>query len=692
MTGYETYVLKEPVESTPPSAAANNVLSALAIFFGAFLLFQLEPIITKMILPWFGGSAVVWTVCMLFFQSALLAGYAYAHWLSSRTGRGAHYVHIALLAASLLLLPIYPASQWKPDGSANPLPRILGLLTVTVGLPYFLLSCTSPLVQTWCARRSGSARPYRFFALSNFGSLLALLSYPVLVEPWISARIQGVVWSCSYAALAVLLGWLAYRNSGQAPAAPVTPKPQASHAPLSVGQRLVWIILAACASFLLLATTNHLSQNIAVVPFLWILPLSVYLLSFILCFDHERWYRREIVLPLYAATLALAGYLLVHEVPGDRVLPHIAVYSAALFFACMMCHGELALRKPPAEHLTQFYLTISLGGTIGSVLVALAAPVYFKGIYEFSVGLAACGMLTLMLYLKKSIWTDLVWTCLAVWLFVAAGAQMQAYSNGALLTARSFYGSLRVMDTTEPGTDLPERILIHGAISHGMQLQRPDLRREPTGYYARSSGIGMVLRAMGDRPLQVGVIGLGAGTMAAYGRPGDEYRFYELDPLIIEVARRDFTFIADSEAHVATIAGDGRLALAREAGRRFDVLAVDAFSGDSIPVHLLSLEAFRLYFQRLAPGGVLAIHVSNSFLNLAPVVATAAERLGKTARIIEVQEDHQFHQGHSLWAVLAEDPATLDRLLAPGTGRTTPVSAHLRAWTDDYSNLFQIIK
>ncbi|MEP6534197.1 MAG: fused MFS/spermidine synthase [Bryobacteraceae bacterium] len=686
-----------PAESTKlPSAALARLFPGVVIFLGAFLLFQVEPIIAKMILPWFGGSAVVWTACMLFFQIALLFGYSYAHLVSTYSGRAAGFLHVGLLAASLALLPLIPEETWKPAGSDNPLPRILGLLAMAVGLPYFLLSSTGPLVQVWHVRRFGGGVPYRFFALSNLASLLALLSYPLLVEPWIPSHSQGVMWSWAYTIFACLLTGLTLQSAHLAAGGRISPRFDTERpiiettAPTGT-QRTAWIVLPVATSCLLLATTNHLCQNIAVVPFLWILPLTLYLLSFILCFDHPRWYRRGLMLPLCFGILALTGYLLIKEVPGQLVLAHVALYSACLFLVCMYCHGELVLRKPGPEHLTQFYLMIALGGAVGAVLVGVAAPVYLKGVYEFPFGLAACGMIILMLEYRKSWQTDIVWAALAVWLLVVAGAEMRASAAGARLIARSFYGSVRVTDGVESGTGQPQRSLIHGVISHGTQLLTAGLQREPTGYYARGSGIGMALRGMGYRPLQVGVIGLGAGTMAAYGRPGDEYRFYELDPLIIEVARREFSFLSDSRANVEVVAGDGRLALERETGRRFDLLAVDAFSGDSIPVHLLSREAFQLYLSRLTADGLLAIHVSNSLLDLVPVVDGVARNLGKVMRVADVQEDSADHRSHSVWVVVAADPSTLDHL--PDASKwVTPPPRALRVWTDDFSNVFQILK
>ncbi|HTC86818.1 MAG TPA: fused MFS/spermidine synthase [Bryobacteraceae bacterium] len=676
---------------------AGHAISGLVIFLGAFLLFQIQPMIAKMILPWFGGSAVVWTACMLFFQTMLLLGYMYAHWLSGRTSPRAYWLHIGLLAASLLLLPVIPSAWWKPAGDENPLPRILGLLAVTVGGPYFLLSSTGPLVQTWYARRFGGATPYRLFSLSNLASLLALLSYPVLVEPWIPTHLQGVLWSCEYAVFALLLAWLAYGSTAHpslrlnSSSTTALARTRNSERP-SWRQRAMWIVLPACASFLLLATTNHLCQNIAVVPFLWIVPLSLYLLSFILCFDRAHWYRRKLMLPLFAATLAGAGYLLTYEVPGSLILLHIVAYVLTLFIACMFCHGELALRKPVPAHLTEFYLMVSLGGAAGSALVAVAAPLLFRSVYEFSLGLAACAALALILEYRKSMLTDALWAGLAVWLVVVAGAQITSTVAGSRFMARSLYGSVRVSDSINSKTGEPERTLVHGVIAHGVQVLSPAFRREPTAYFGRLSGAGRALDRPGDPPLKVGIIGLGAGTMAAYGRPGDEYRFYELDPLIIQTAQDQFTFLRDSGAKVEVVAGDGRLALERERERRFDVLAVDAFSGDSIPVHLLTREAFQLYFDRLNPHGVLALHLSNSFLDLPPVAGRAAQALGKFARVVEVSQDFRQHRAHSQWVLLADSPQTLDRLLPLGSWSPAPAPAWLRPWTDDYSNLFQILK
>jgi spermidine synthase len=645
--------------------------------------------IAKIILPWFGGSALVWTACMLFFQTALLAGYLYAHWMATST-RPTGYFHIALLAASLLLLPVIPSATWKPLGDANPLPRILGLLAATVGAPYTLLSTTGPLVQSWYSRRNSGAVPYRLFSLSNFASLLALLSYPVLIEPWIPATVQATAWSAEYAIFVALMGWLTLEVVNH-PLPPIAPQAAAASR-ITAGQSFLWIVLPAFASFLLLATTNYLCQNVAVVPFLWILPLSIYLVSFILCFGGNNWYRRAILLPLFCAVMALAGYLVMKETPGTAVILHIVVYSLTLFFICMFCHGELALRKPEPAHLTRFYLMISFGGALGSLLAAVGAPLMLHGIFEFALGLAGCGMLALLLEYRKSWITDIVWAGLAIWLLVVARWQIGKFGEGTRFMERSFYGVVRVFDTQDEGTESRLRTVVHGVVSHGAQILDPARRREPTSYYARNSGVGIVLQKMDKPAREIGVVGLGAGTLAAYSRPGDEFRFYELDPLMIQVARSQFTFLADSPARIATVAGDGRLALERETGRHFDLLAIDAFSGDSVPVHLLSKEAFELYFDRLAPDGILAVHISNVFLDLAPVVGREAQALSKPARVVKAPGNDRTHASASEWVLLAHDAAVLDRFLDGTEWHPAPTPGNLRVWNDDYSNLFQILR
>jgi SAM-dependent methyltransferase len=664
------------------------LLSAASVFLGAGLLFGIEPIVAKAILPWFGGAAAVWTACMLFFQSVLLLGYLYAHIVAQwRSVRRIAAVHVTLLVTSMFLLPALPNARWKPSGGEDPVWMILGALGSSVGLPFFLLSATSPLAQALFARRRQAA-PYRLFALSNLASLLALLSYPVVVEPLLPVRDQAIAWSSAYGLYAVIISALIWRSRA-AKVDPLRARLENDDSP-AWSARISWVLLAACASTLFLGATNHLCQNIAPIPFLWILPLSVYLVSFILCFDEDKWYTRRRFLPLHAAAMAALTHLLVPRSGGldlRFILPAIAV---CLFCLCMYCHGELALRKPSPRYLTQYYLLISLGSAIGALLVSVVAPLVLTGYFDFSVALAACAILTLMLEYRKSWVTDLIWTALAVAVLVSAGAQIQAYVKDARITARNFYGGLRVSDAAEPPLGL-RRTLVHGIIAHGAQFLSPERRRQPTLYFAPGSGVQLAIDAFRAAPARVGIIGLGAGTLAAYGRKGDFYRFYEINPLVIDLAKREFTFLSDSEATVELVLGDGRSSLEAETDQPYDLFVVDAFSGDSIPVHLLSLEAFDLYFRHLKPNGVLALHISNQSLDLEPVVQKAAERYHYSALLFSNMGNPGSGQSQAFWALMTRGSWPAGSLLNK-KGRPLNAKQHLRAWTDGYSNLFQILR
>jgi len=680
------------------------MLYAVTIFVSAFLLFQIEPLIAKMILPWFGGSAAVWTTCLLFFQVALLGGYLYAHWtthgLAPRTQAA---VHVALLAASLLLLPVIPAAAWKPAGGEDPILRILGLLGVTVGLPYFLLSTTGPLAQAWYVDDRKGAVPYRLYALSNLGSMLALLSYPVLVEPFTTTRHQAQLWSLGYGlfvALTMVLALRRRRLAKTAPAAGETPDPAGRHAARpDLATRLLWVLLPACASALLLAVTNHLTQNIAAIPFLWVLPLSIYLLSFIITFDREAWYRRKLFLRLLAVALATMAYTISedNETTDLRVL--IPLFAAGLFIACMVCHGELARLKPDPRFLTSYYLMIALGGALGGILVGFAAPYLFRGYYEFPVILAACGALVLLvLYfdpatpLYRGKWR-IAWAGLLVLLaglVATLGMGIRSSIADYRVRMRSFYGGLRVMD--EGSGEEATRKLMHGTINHGEQFLWPGRSRKPTTYYGPKTGVGLALQYSGRTPQRVGIVGLGAGTLAAYGRKGDVYRFYEINPQVVQLARSEFRFLRESEARTEVVLGDARLSMEREPGQQYDVLAVDAFSGDAIPVHLLTREAFALYFRHLKPDGILAMHVSNRYLALDPVVEKAALALGKQALVVDNDEDEANDVFEATWVLVSGRPGIFDAPVFRQAGKLCRTAPRLRMWTDDYSNLLQILK
>lgn len=666
---------------------------ALTIFVSAFLLFQVQPVIAKVILPWFGGSAAVWTTCMLFFQVVLLLGYLYAHCLIRYCKPKVQAtIHLALLALSVLLLPVAPNPAWKPAGDTEPILRIIGVLAASVGLPYFLLSTTGPLVQAWFARTSRGAVPYRLYALSNLGSMLALLGYPTLVEPLVTNHHQLLGWSIAYAVFLALCGVLAWRTAGvkDFAAEPVAADPIET-APPGWGVQTLWLALAACASALLLAVTNHLCQNVAAIPFLWLLPLTLYLLTFIICFERDGWYRREIFRWLLVAVLGGMCYGLYEMDSSTNLRLLIPLYSAGLFICCMVCHGELARRKPHPRYLTSFYLMLSLGGAVGGLFVAFVAPSVFKGFFELPVGLAACAILALIVF-RKNTKVYAVWAVLAVAVVGACAHNVLQVSYGNRILCRNFYGGLTVHDSGPASEAGAVRTLSHGTVDHGEQFLAPARHGQPTTYYGPQSGVGMAIRLTQQPGQRVGVIGLGAGTLAAYGRAGDYYRFYEINPLVLRLARSQFTFLDDCKARAEVAMGDARLSMEREPSQQLDVLAVDAFSGDSIPVHLLTREAFALYFRHLKPDGVLAVHISNHHLDLGPVVKNLADAFHKGALLIDNDEDEDNEVFSSTWVLVTGRAGFLDIPELKKAGTAFGLRAHLRTWTDDYSNLFQILK
>jgi spermidine synthase len=672
-------------------------LYATTVFLSAFLLFQVQPLVAKIILPWFGGSAAVWTVCMLFFQVLLLLGYFYAHgatrWQTSRRQR---IVHWLLLAAALAVMPLSASEGWKPHGGEDPTLRILGLLAATIGLPYLVLSTTGPLAQAWFARERPGASPYRLFALSNLGSMLALVSYPVLVEPFAPMRVQTAVWSAGFAAFALLCAALAWRASRADAREPAETAEAPAPRPVTM---LLWIALPACASVLLLAFTSHMSLNIAAIPLLWVLPLALYLLSFVLSFDAPRWYRRTVWLPLLVLGVAAVCYTLTAEHRNTEVWVLIPVYSATLLAACMACHGELARNRPHPRHLTAYYLLIALGGAVGGLLVGLVAPHVFGDLYELPLGIAALAFVVpVALLVGRTAWRPrrpLVLAAAAAAAAAVFGAwlldEYAERDENVRITTRNFYGVLRTRDSGEGPFE--ERILTHGTIVHGRQFLSPERRSWPTSYYGRDSGVGLAILERGERgPIRVGVVGLGAGTIASYGRSGDVYRFYDINPRVVELARSEFTYLADSKAAVDVVLGDARLSLEREPGQNFDVLALDAFSSDSIPVHLLTSEAFAVYLRHLRPDGILAVHVSNRYLDLVPVVREAARHYSLEARLVESDDDEDAGTYRSDWVLVSRSAAAFAQPPLAGAARRIAEDADAPLWTDDYSNVLRLLK
>jgi hypothetical protein len=742
------------------------ILYAVTIFLSAFLLFEVQPLIAKIILPWFGGSAAVWSAAMVFFQLVLLAGYGYAHFvIRYLRAKSQTIVHLTLLLVSCALLPILPSPKWQPTEAGDPTLRILALLAVSIGLPYFLLASTTPLLQAWYVRRSGSSMPYRLFALSNFGSMLALISFPFVVEPKLTSHQQAYTWSALYVLFALWCGYTAWVSTTTVAGAPgsalnradpaVNPTVVESPAAIaaenpSFAQIALWIALPACASTLLVAGTNHLSQNVAPIPLLWVLPLSLYLLTFILAFESDRVYQRWIFVPLLAPALAGMAYTIWAASGNLEISRLIPAFAAGLFVCCMICHGELARRKPAPQFLTLFYLMISLGGAIGGIFVALAAPRVFHSYLELPVGLVTCAILSAIVlwnarvaklggwvlraglvigagilarpalfHLHSDLQFDqkmytagaliLLWSLtipkLGVWplraaLVIGAGVltgylvrSEQDDMKDYRLSERNFYGVLRVKD--ELASHLPtERVLLHGTIKHGSQVLDDKLRYQPISYYGPYSGVGRSIRAIEEHgPIRVGVIGLGAGVLNAYARAGDVYRIYDINPLVERIAQTEFDYYSHSPADKRILLGDARLTLERQESQQFDVLAVDAFSSDAIPIHLLTREALAIYFRHLKSSGILALHISNRYLDLAPVCAGGARAFDKTATIVADDGDETNFELPSTWVLLTSNSAWFDSHSFDHADLTAAVApSRFREWTDDYSNVFQILK
>lgn len=732
-----------------------------AVFTSAFLLFLVQPIAARHILPWFGGTPAVWTACMLCFQAGLLIGYTYAHLLATYLKRRQQViVHLSLLALSLLTLPIVPSESLKPEGGADPVKGIVILIFATVGLPYILISASGPLLQHWFSE-SGlgktASSPYRLYAMSNVGSLLGLLSYPFLIEPALGLRQQSWTWSGGlviYFFGAIACGMLMLRAAkSKAAAGSEETESAASPRTPSIGDRLFWVAASATGCALLLAMTNQICQDVAVVPFLWILPLSLYLLTFIIAFDHDRWYFRPVWMTLALllvggyfkwtvpadpdATPAIAEkvtqfggvvYLLLHEL-ADGDLPmvwQVVIYASAMFACCMVCHGEMVRRKPSPKYLTGFYLSVALGGVMGGLFVSVLAPRLFSGFFELHLALVVTALLALSSLLNQAFesrwpkWST--WPIFAVWLAGSVSLawflseHIKDHNQGVLAYKRGFYGVLRVSENTDSQGN-PYRSLYHGRIIHGAQYLDDSLRMTPTTYYSNNSGPGQALRyhhkrhapsgaatitivgeppatdAVSGEPVHIGVIGLGVGTMAAHAKKGDRVRFYEINPQVEEMARQHFSFLSDCAGEATVVIGDARISLEQEIARgesqQFDLLVVDAFSGDSIPIHLLTREAFQLYEKHLAPGGVLAVHITNRYLELGDVARVLAREIKRDAVLVAVPSEEDLNYV-SDWVLVTDNRSLIGHLNEGSLITEWALDPKEILWTDDYSNLLQV--
>jgi len=678
----------------------------MTVFGGAFLLFQVQPLIGKYILPWFGGGPEVWTTCMLFFQLLLLGGYAYAHFLTSRfTVRVQVLVHVIVLGAAIAMLPIVPHASWKPASLYSPVFQILLLIGACVGVPYFVLSATGPLMQRWFSGVHVDKSAYRLYAFSNAGSLLGLLSYPFVFEPAFSRQMQASIWGwglAGFAALSALCGillWRHHSSSGR-----VVDSNNIAESVVSapgVGTRLLWLALPAAACVELLAVTNKICLDIAAVPFLWVLPLSLYLLSFVICFDHQRWYVRPVFLLAFLLGLGAAAF---GRIYGDDLSAwqQVLIYLYLLFSCCMVCHGELFRLRPHPKYLTSYYLTIAAGGAIGGFFVAVIAPLIFTSYRELYVGLLASCLFVLLADKSPSLARGRRrWIYAAVVLVTGMAAIFMGSRNSqtykrAVLSRRNFFGVLTVWERDRDIASEHRYVLQHGTTTHGMQYTDPVKELEPTTYYSRSSGVGLAMKYLMQRgKMRVGVVGLGVGTLAAYGRQGDYIRFYEINSEVTHLARTRFTYLANCPAEVEIIAGDARLSMEKEPDQGFDLLVLDAFNSDVVPVHLLTKEAFEIYLRHIKPNGIIAVHISSVYLELPKVVWKAADYFDLSAAMIEDNEDNEDNKAaySSDWVLLARDKALLEPSpeFTAATKRPDEVDS-VDLWTDDYVNLFQIMR
>ena len=737
-----------PPELGRPTWAILGLVFASTILVSAFLLFQVQPLISKYILPWFGGSPSVWTTCMLFFQVTLFCGYAYAHVLSKHfSHRAQAIIHLTLIvvAIAIMLPSIAPATSWKPPDSSHPASRILLLLAATVGLPYFVLSTTGPLVQAWFALTWPGRSPYRLYALSNIGSLAALVTYPFVFEPAFGSDTQAGLWTGAFGLFAALCGvsaiWifgLPHRAKDEAAGDTAESAPGGvltESAPLgltmtkpSPARRALWVALPACASLLLLATTNFVTQDVTPVPFLWVIPLALYLLTFIISFDHPRWYRP---LPMSLATLVLAvlaagGAWDVQKLarvwlssPDLKInfVEELALYFTTMFFACLMCHGQLVRLRPDPRHLTEYYLLISAGGALGGIFVSLIAPLIFKTHFEWAIALGASIVVAATVAVleirsrrmaapRPSSAGDLRAIVVLVAVIAAIGGggyclyRHEQVGDDLIYAGRNFYGTVRVYEIDKDDPRYHRRTFFSGSTAHGKQLMEPDKRRDPISYFSPITGVGRTLTYYQKRPtMHIGVVGMGIGVLAAYVKPGQSIRFYEINDQVDFIAHKYFSFLkdcADSGGTVDVVLADGRLALEQEVHsghpQLFDVLCLDAFTGDAPPVHLLTEEAFAIYLQHLQPDGAIVVNITNHYINLVPVVNAVAKRYGLSVTRVMTRFEGEKLLNRTDYMMLSKNQDFLTANPPVLVPENLQPEYEVPLWTDKFSNLFTILK
>jgi hypothetical protein len=754
-----------------PRTSWQRIGFAAAVFISAFLLFQVQPLVSKQILPWFGGSPSVWTTCLLFFQTVLFAGYVYAHLcIAFLRSRQQAMVHLALIVTATVFLQVLPSDDWKPRQAVDPVWRILWMLTASMGPAYLTISATGPLLQAWFSRLFPGRAPYRLYALSNLGSLLALVSYPFFFEPFWDLTQQAQLWTGGFVAFALLTTYAALHMwiAGGDPSP--RPNTESAPAPPRWSQYFVWLVWPALASIVLMATTNHVCTDVAAMPFLWVAPLALYLATFIIAFDHARWHR-----PTLTAVITLAavyGSALVYKEgvgwidlyncgmtgrcaqlvlepepeeknaaaetersTGPRVyigfVPFLAMNLTAMFGVCLLCHGELARHRPDPRYLTSYYVMIAAGGALGGMAVALVAPRVFHTFLEWKLAMFAATIVALGLFLNALVNRAVASTdapsrspqstlapslTLVILLLPASFVLLDLVEylctpkKGIQYQTRNFFGTLTIRERNPEVPQLHNRVLLHGTTVHGSQFIAPQRRGQPTTYYSTTSGVGRLLNYYRSQPphggIKIGDVGLGAGTLAAYAGAGDSICFYEIDPAIVQIATngRWFTYLDDCQARGARCEiklGDGRLTLENEQNKRqpprYHVLVIDAFSGDAVPVHLLTREAFELYIARLTRAdedgedGALAVNISNRYLDLEPVVRGAAAHFGMEALRIESPQIPHESINSAVWMILSRNEAVLKELARFVTQSDEPPKLAVH-WTDAHSSLFQVLK
>jgi SAM-dependent methyltransferase len=710
----------------------------LAAFTGAALIFFVQPMVAKLVLPLLGGSPAVWNTSMAFFQAGLLAGYGYAHLLQRLSSiRLQAMVHVTVLLVAGLALPLRITDLVGEPSSTSPALWLLGVLAVSIGAPFAALSATAPLVQAWHARVFRQEEPWRLYAASNLGSLIALLAYPIIVEPTVTLAGQRYGWSGAYVLFVLLMAWLSLRASRTGAGA--LPKPEKAQA-VSWKDRLIWLGLAALPSSLMLGVTSHLATDVASAPFLWVVPLALYLLTFIIAFQTRPWITSEAALLLHAVMLPVCVFLL--PIGGDIPLQFF-VHLSCFFLSALVCHQALVARRPDPANLTEFYLWMSLGGVVGGGFNAFVAPVIFNSVIEYPLALVLVALARPWRLARLSTWQiamlvagvvaaiaaaylvknpprdiltyqtydtikiTLVVTVIAafllrrnaaVFLGLIALLTVSAHAVGqrqeVITSDRSFFGVLRQSRFDVEGLGGPVRLLAHGTTLHGAQAQDPKYRCRPLLYYAPETAVGQVFNSVRARKpaIHVAAVGLGTGAVAAYTRRADQLTFFEIDPLVIGISTdpKNFSYVSEcARGQIDYVVGDARLTLARQPVDQFDILLVDAFSSDAIPAHLLTVEAMRTYLSRIKPDGVVVLHLSNRHLEL----RGPAHAVAKAAGGISLEQ--RYRKGDytpSMWdstqdvVIVGRSPEALDPYYR-GDFWEIPAPTRIRPWTDDYTNL-----